>query len=96
MGCLTLLVGGVTGGADAAREAAQKLGVAANALHVKAATGAERVANTAGCAGGETGDLCRGESGQQSHGGESDSVHDCCVCVCVLKYSCWNQRELSE
>lgn len=80
MGCLTLLVGGVTGSADAAREAAQKLSVAADALHVKAATGAERGANTAGCAGGETGDLCRGESGQQSHGGESDSVHVCCVC----------------
>ena len=34
---LTLLVGGFTGSADTAREAAQELGVAANALHVKAA-----------------------------------------------------------
>jgi hypothetical protein len=38
---LTLLVRGVTGGADTAREAAQELGVAANALHVKVAAGAE-------------------------------------------------------
>jgi len=37
MGNLTLLVRGVAGGADTAREAAQELGVAANALHVKAA-----------------------------------------------------------
>ena len=41
MGNLTLLVGGVTGSADTAREAAQELGVAANALHVKIAAGAE-------------------------------------------------------
>ena len=34
---LTLLVGGFTGSADTAREAAQELGVAADALHVKAA-----------------------------------------------------------
>ena len=74
------MVGGVTGSADAAREAAQKLSVAANALHVKAATGAERGANTAGRAAGETGNLRRGQSGQQSDGGESDSVHVCCVC----------------
>jgi hypothetical protein len=34
---LTLLVGGVTGGANTTRETAQELGVAANALHVKIA-----------------------------------------------------------
>ena len=31
------MVGGVAGSADTTREAAQELGVAANALHVKAA-----------------------------------------------------------
>ena len=40
-GSLTLLVGSVTGGADTARETAQELGVAANALHIKIAAGAE-------------------------------------------------------
>lgn len=35
------MVRGVTSGADAAREAAQELGVAANALHVEVAAGAE-------------------------------------------------------
>lgn len=38
---LTLLVRGVTGSADTARETAQELGVAANALHVEVAAGAE-------------------------------------------------------
>lgn len=74
------MVGGFTGSADTAREAAQELGVAANALHIEAAAGTERVANTAGCASGETRDLRGGESGKQSHGGESNSVHVCCVC----------------
>ena len=77
---LTLLVGCVASSADTAREAAQELAVAANALHVQVAAGAERGAHTAGCAAGETGDLRDSESGQESHGGESESVHICCVC----------------
>jgi hypothetical protein len=74
---LTLLVLGAASSADTAREAAQQLGAAADALNIKAATGAERAANTAGCAAGETRNLRRGESGQQSYGGEGESVHVC-------------------
>jgi hypothetical protein len=76
---LTLLVLDAAGGADTAREAAQQVGAAADALHIKTATGAERAANTAGCATGKTRDLRCGERGQQSYGGESESVHGCCV-----------------
>jgi hypothetical protein len=76
---LTLLVLGAAGGADTTRETAQQLRAAADALHIQAATRAERSANTAGSAAGQTGNLRRGESGQQSYGGESESVHVRCV-----------------
>jgi hypothetical protein len=75
---LTLLVLYAASGADTARQAAQQLGAAANALHIEAAARAKRAPNTASCAIGQTGNLRRSESGKQSYGGESESVHGSC------------------
>ena len=69
------MVLGAAGSADTAREAAQQVGAAADALHIEAATRAERATNTAGSAAGKTGNLRRGESRKQSYGGKSESVH---------------------
>ena len=50
---LTLLICSVAGGANAARQAADKARVAANALDVQGATATEAGAHTAGGAGGK-------------------------------------------
>jgi hypothetical protein len=75
MQVLTLLVLYAASGADTARQAAQQLGAAANALHIEAAARAKRASHTASCARGQTGNLRRSESGKQSYSGESESVH---------------------
>lgn len=85
---LTLLVVFAAGSADTAREAVEQLGAAADALYIKAAARAEGVANTAGCAAGQTGDLRRGEAREQSYGGESKGVHVCLLCFSINERAC--------
>ena len=73
------MVSSAAGLADAARETGNEVGAAADALNIKAVTRAEGIANTAGCAVRETGNLRGGEGGEESYGGKSEGVHDCCL-----------------
>lgn len=86
---LTLLVGSAAGLADTARETGNEVGAAADALDVEAVAGAERIANTAGSAVRETGNLRSGEGSEESYGGKSEGVHDGCLFGLQVLLSGW-------
>ena len=70
------MVCGVAGGANTACQAADKAGVAADALHVETATAAEAGTYAARGAGREASGALRDDAcGQKGNGCEGDAVH---------------------